>query len=189
MKFLILLSGCGLGDGSAIEEVILIYTVLDKCGISYLPVAQNKYFTSINHFTKKSSEIRNVLFESARMGRGLIQDIEQIDYNDYDALIIPGGNGLIHNYQDSKVVSDLIENFQHSKKPIGTMCAGIDFICKLTNTNILNKEIRTLKINEFCYEPSSRIYYTPAFRKGSNIFEIQVGIDKMISSIITDIKK
>ncbi len=189
MKFLILLSGCGLGDGSAIEEVILIYTILDKYGINYIPVAQNKYFTSVNHFTKKSNETRNVLFESARMGRGLIQDIEQINYDDYDALIIPGGNGLIHNYQDSKVVSDLIENFQHSKKLIGTMCAGIDFICKLKDINILNEEIKTLRINEFYYEPNFRIYYTPAFRKGSNIFEIQVGIDKMISSIIVNIKR
>ena len=30
MKYLVLLAGCGLGDGSCIEEVILTYAALDK---------------------------------------------------------------------------------------------------------------------------------------------------------------
>ncbi|NLY46249.1 MAG: isoprenoid biosynthesis protein ElbB, partial [Tissierella sp.] len=51
MKFLVLLSGCGLGDGSAIEEVILVYTILDKYSVNYTPVVQNINFTSVNHFT------------------------------------------------------------------------------------------------------------------------------------------
>ena len=35
MKCLVLLAGCGLGDGSCIEEVILTYTALDKYGCDY----------------------------------------------------------------------------------------------------------------------------------------------------------
>lgn len=187
MKFLILLAGCGLGDGSAIEEVILVYYALDKYGINYLPVAQNINFTTVNHYKKESSEVRNVLFESARMGRGLIQDIEEINYNDYDALVIPGGNGLINNYQDSKVIYDLIQSFHHMKKPVGTMCAAIDLLRKWKDPNLLKEEIKTLKANEFCYNEYLQVYYTPAFRKSSNICEIQEGIDKMILSMIKEL--
>lgn len=93
MKFLILLAGCGLGDGSAIEEVILVYAALDKYNINYVPIAQNKSFTSVNHLTNEPSEVRNVFTESARIGQGLIQDIEGINCEYYDALIIPGGVG------------------------------------------------------------------------------------------------
>jgi enhancing lycopene biosynthesis protein 2 len=39
MKYLVLLSGCGLGDGSQIEEVILSYLILDKYKIEYQPIA------------------------------------------------------------------------------------------------------------------------------------------------------
>ena len=40
MKYLVLLAGCGLGDGSCIEEVILTYVALDKYGCDYTPVAE-----------------------------------------------------------------------------------------------------------------------------------------------------
>ena len=41
MKYLVLLAGCGLGDGSCIEEVILTYAALDKYGCDYTPVAED----------------------------------------------------------------------------------------------------------------------------------------------------
>ena len=189
MKFLVLLSGCGLGDGSAIEEVILVYTVLDKYEVNHTPVAQNINFTSVNHLTNELGEVRNVLFESARMGRGLIQDIETINYDDYDALIIPGGVGLIKNYQDSEIVFDLIKYFEHSEKPIGTMCAGIDLLRKWKkDPDLLREEISTVLVNDYCNDKSLLIYYTPAFRKGSNIYEIQEGIGKMILAIINRLR-
>ncbi len=189
MKFLILLAGCGLGDGSAIEEVILVYATLDKYNIKYVPIAQDKSFTSVNHLTKEPSEVRIVLAESARIGRGLIQDIEGINCEDYDALIIPSGVGLINNYQDSEVVFKLIIDFGRLAKPVGTMCAGIDLLRKWKGPNLMNEEIKELKANDFFYDQEHRAYYTPAFRKSSNIFEIQEGIDKMILSIIMDLNE
>lgn len=33
MKYLVLLAGCGLGDGSCIEEVILTYAALENMGV------------------------------------------------------------------------------------------------------------------------------------------------------------
>ncbi|NLY46569.1 MAG: hypothetical protein GX053_11395, partial [Tissierella sp.] len=183
-------SGCGLGDGSEISEVILVYAVLDKYAVNYTPVAQNIDFTSVNHFTNELGEVRNVLFESARMGRGLIQDIETINYDDYDALIIPGGVGLAKNYRDSEVVFDLIRNFEHSEKPIGTMCAGIDLLRKYKNDpDLLKEEITIVLANDYCNDKNLLIYYTPAFRKGSNISEIQEGIDKMMQSIISRVRR
>jgi enhancing lycopene biosynthesis protein 2 len=43
LKIGILLSGCGLGDGSQIEEVMLTYLALDKYGVDYIAFAQKKY--------------------------------------------------------------------------------------------------------------------------------------------------
>lgn len=189
MNFLIILAGCGIGDGSAIEEVILTYTVLDKYNINYIPVALNMDYISINHFTNENSETRNILFESARIGRGLIQELEDVSYREYDALIIPGGNGLINNYQDSRVVRNLIQGFVDLERPIATMCAGIDLIRKWQDPNLMKEELETLKANEFCYDEYLKLYYTPAFRKSSNMALIQEGIEKMIVSLIKGLEE
>ena len=95
MKYLVLLAGCGLGDGSCIEEVILTYVALDKYGCDYAPVAEDVSIQSVNHLTEQIGEKRNILIEAARIGRGRIKDIHEVDFAEYDALIIPGGIGLL----------------------------------------------------------------------------------------------
>ena len=67
MKCLVLLAGCGLGDGSCIEEVILTYAALDRYGCDYTPVAEDISVPSVNHLTEQLADNRNVLLESARV--------------------------------------------------------------------------------------------------------------------------
>ena len=104
MKYLVLLAGCGLGDGSCIEEVILTYTALDQHGCDYTPVAEGVSVPSIDHLTEQTAEKRNILIEAARIGRGRIREIREIDFEEYGALIIPGGLGLLNNYRNSERV-------------------------------------------------------------------------------------
>ena len=99
MRYLVLLAGCGLGDGSCIEEVILTYAVLDRYRCDYTPIAEDILVPSVNHLTEHPAEKRNVLLESARIGRGRIKNICEIDYEEYDALIIPGGIGLLRQHR------------------------------------------------------------------------------------------
>ena len=94
MKFLVLLAGCGLGDGSCIEEAVLTYTALDKYGCDYTPAAADMLVPSMDHITEQPGEKRSVLTESARMGRGRIRNLHDISPDDYAALLIPGGIGL-----------------------------------------------------------------------------------------------
>lgn len=72
MNALVLLAGCGLGDGSCVEEVILTYTVLDKYGHSYAIAAVDMDVPSVDHRTEAPGPERNVLTESARIGRDLL---------------------------------------------------------------------------------------------------------------------
>ena len=104
MKCLVLLAGCGLGDGSCIEEVILTYAALDRYGCGYTPVAEDISVPSVNHLTEQLADNRNVLLESARIGRGRMKSICGIDFEEYDALIIPGGIGLLNNYRASSTI-------------------------------------------------------------------------------------
>ena len=118
MKCLVLLAGCGLGDGSCIEEVILTYTALDKYGCDYTPVAEALSVQSVNHLTEQLAEKRNILLEAARIGRGRIEDIREIEFDEYNALIIPGGIGLLRNYKNSNAIEACVTHFISKKKPV-----------------------------------------------------------------------
>jgi enhancing lycopene biosynthesis protein 2 len=99
MKAGIVLSGCGLGDGSQIEEVMLLYLALDKYNIDYIAFAPDRLqYDVVNHFTEEvQDEQRNILIESARIGRGRIMNIKKASVEDLDILIFPGGIGVFKN--------------------------------------------------------------------------------------------
>ncbi len=183
MKYLILLAGCGLGDGSCIEEVILTYAVLDRYGCDYTPAAEDLSVRSVNHLTEQIAEQRSILSEAARIGRGRIKDIRKIDFDAYDALIIPGGIGLLNNYRDSDAIEACITHFISRKKPIATMCAGIDFMRRFLEGNLLDREAKELPAEKFCFDADNNIYYTPAFRKTGNCYTALLGIDSMICAL------
>lgn len=180
MKCLVLLAGCGLGDGSCIEEVILTYAALDRYGCDYTPVAEDVSVPSVNHLTEQLAENRNILLESARIGRGRIKNIREIDFEEYDALIIPGGIGLLNNYRVSSAIEACIMHFSGRKKPIATMCAGIDFLRRFLGCSLLEHETKALTAEEFCFDADNNIYYTPAFRKTNSCYAVGLGIDSMI---------
>lgn len=183
MKSLVLLAGCGLGDGSCIEEVILTYLALEKHHCTYQPVAQSMSAPSIDHRSEEVGEMRNVLAESARMGRGIIQPPDNIDPNEFDCLIIPGGMGLMCNYRSSEAVRTLLFSFLEQGKPVATMCAGIDFLRSFLGNDLLQTQCRDLSPTSFCHDTVRNIYYTPAFRCPANLVEVQEGIERMVAAI------
>lgn len=183
MKFLVLLAGCGLGDGSCVEEVILTYIALDKYECDYTPVAEDISVPSVDHFTESFAENRRVLREAARIGRGRIQDIRNIDFEEYDALIIPGGIGLLNNYKDSAMVKACVTHFAGSEKPIATMCAGIDFLRGFLGSDLLACETQELTADQYCRDIVNNVHYTPAFRKTGSCYEALLGIDAMIHAL------
>ena len=184
MKFLILLTGCGIGDGTAIEELMSIYITLDKNNVEYTPIAEDKNFRSINHFLDCEEEERNVLYESARIGRGLIKELRDVNYNEYDALIMPGGNGIKKHAFYSEAVLELVNYFIQNKKPIGSMCAVVDYFKDNISNEILSGVNSELRADEYYFDKENNVYYTPAFRKTSNYYEMHIGIEKMIEAII-----
>lgn len=184
MKCLVLLSGCGLGDGSQIEEVILSYLILDKYKIEYQPIAIDMQMTCINHLTGDKEGERNMLIESARIGRGIIKNLTDIDINEYDGLIIPGGIGLITNYNDCELIPELLNNFVTKRKPVAGMCSALRVLQKNISPDIFKDIEVVTEATGYCYDSDFNVFYTPAFRRSKNLSEISQGIDSMIRALI-----
>ena len=134
VKVGVVLSGCGVYDGSEIHEAVLTLLALDKAGATAVCIAPNvEQQTVVNHRTGKPAEdTRNVLDEAARIARGKITDVAKVKSSDLDAVILPGGFGAAKNLCNfasagSKAraepqVARLLREMHKAKKPIAALC-------------------------------------------------------------------
>ncbi len=143
MKIGVLLSGCGVNDGSEIHETVITMLALDRADIETHLMAPNiDQMHVINHYTgQEMDEFRNVLVESARIARGDIKDMAEVTGGDLDALIIPGGFGVAKNLSDYAMsgaecsinpdVYRLVSEMVLLKKPIGAICIAPAMMAKI----------------------------------------------------------
>ena len=131
----VILSGCGVYDGTEIHESVLTLLALDRAGAEVICMAPDKsQMHVINHQTGEvaEGESRNVMIESARIARGAVRDVALVGVDELDALVLPGGFGAAKNLCDFAVkgadceidtgVSRLIQEMHRAGKPIVAMC-------------------------------------------------------------------
>ncbi len=132
-NFAVILSGCGSGDGSDVWETVLLSYFLNKKGINPLYFAPDwEQKEVVDHLTKTAApDGRNVLKESARIAGEEIKDIRLLSGKDVDALILPGGAGVVSNLSDlvggskkdylkpKPELQRIIREIYRRKKPIG----------------------------------------------------------------------
>lgn len=130
----VVLAGCGVYDGSEINETVITLLALDRAGVEVQMMAPDIDQPVVNHLTGETTEgaTRNVLEESARIARGQVADIATIKAEDLDALFIPGGFGAAKNLSDFAIngsecsvnpeVARLIREIVAAQKPLAAVC-------------------------------------------------------------------
>ncbi|XP_028655424.1 glutamine amidotransferase-like class 1 domain-containing protein 3, mitochondrial [Erpetoichthys calabaricus] len=130
----VVLAGCGVFDGSEIHEASAVLVHLSRSGAEVSIFAPNiDQMHVIDHVKgNPTEEQRNVMVESARLARGNIHDLAELQVNELDAIIFPGGFGVAKNLCSWAVdgnkctVNDLVKStllaFHNAKKPIGLCC-------------------------------------------------------------------
>lgn len=128
------LSGCGVFDGSEITEAVGTIVHLSKRDCKYTIFAPDgPQLHVIDHSKGQvTDESRNVLAESARIARGKALPLSQLKSQGFDGVLFPGGFGAAKNLStfasdgvDMKVhpeVERVIREFHGSRKPIGLCC-------------------------------------------------------------------
>ena len=109
-KFAVILSGCGVYDGSEIHEAVSLLLAIDESGSTYQCFAPNTWQArTIDHYTGESTAVagdednRNVLAESARIARGNIRPLSEFKAQEFDAVVLPGGFGAALNLSNFAV--------------------------------------------------------------------------------------
>ncbi|MDE6105937.1 MAG: isoprenoid biosynthesis glyoxalase ElbB [Bacteroidales bacterium] len=133
-KIAVILSGCGVFDGSEIGESMMALLAIDLYGASYSIFAPDKAQAVVmNHLTgEPMAEQRNVLVEAARIARGEIAPLSSFRADEFDALILPGGFGAAKNLSTYATdgermtvdgeVRQAVLAMHAAGKPIGAMC-------------------------------------------------------------------
>jgi len=218
MKIGVLLHGCGVFDGTEIQEAVLTLLSLDRAGVEAVCIAPDKdQMHVVNHVTGQVSGTRNILEESARIARRNVKNIKSVSVDDIDGLIIPGGFGAAKNLCDfavkgenctvDPIVEDFIKNVHNKRKPVGAICIAPVIVAKILGKDVkvrltigtdkataekINKmgaEHIECPVNDFVVDEKYRIVSTPAYMLGPGIKDIAEGIDGLVKAVIELAKK
>eukprot|EP00484_Ammonia_sp_Unknown_P029186 CAMPEP_0197026268 /NCGR_PEP_ID=MMETSP1384-20130603/6398_1 /TAXON_ID=29189 /ORGANISM="Ammonia sp." /LENGTH=249 /DNA_ID=CAMNT_0042454909 /DNA_START=35 /DNA_END=784 /DNA_ORIENTATION=- len=129
----VVLSGCGVYDGSEIQESSAVLFSLAKRANVQCFAPNKKQLHVINHTNgEEMAEERNVLVESARICRGNIKDLKELNADQFDCVLFPGGFGAAKNLCSFAVdgvnmkvdaeVERVVKEFRAKGKPMGFSC-------------------------------------------------------------------
>ncbi len=210
-KFAVILSGCGVFDGAEIHEATLTLLAISKLGADYKIFAPDtEQYHVINHLNGEvMNEKRNVLVEAARIARGNISPLKNLDMSNFDALIFPGGYGAAKNLstfafdgENMKVlpeVEKIILDAAKQNKPIGALCISPVILAKVLGNISLtignsadvskivesfgSKHENTSQI-EVAIDLDNKIVTTPCYMLESTIAQIYDGIENAIRAML-----
>ncbi|WP_016853475.1 isoprenoid biosynthesis glyoxalase ElbB [Halomonas smyrnensis] len=207
----VILSGCGVQDGSEIYETTLTLLRLDQLGIGYRCFAPDiDQHDVVDHRSGEAAEERrNVLVESARLARGEISPLAELEADEFDAVILPGGFGAAKNLSnfaeagaDMVIHEELVgamAEFHEDRKPIGLMCIAPVMVPRLLGPGIavtighdpgvagaissMGGLHRSCGVEDIVVDFDNRVVTTPAYMLATRLGEAATGIFKLVDRI------
>ena len=210
----VLLSGCGVYDGSEIHEAVITLLALDRAGAKIKCLAPDiSQMHVIDHLEGQpvDHERRSVLIESARIARGNIDAVAGCDVNELDAVIVPGGFGAAKNLCDfavkgtgltvDPVVNDFLVQCHDAGKPIGFICIAPVIAAKVFGSKKpvltigtdadtaaaiekLGAKHKNCKVEDCVVDKKNKIVTTPAYMLAGSIKEAAAGIEKLVKEVL-----
>lgn len=213
MRIAVILAGCGRMDGSEIHESVLTLLSIIQNNAIYqcfsLDLPQHHVSNHLNN-DLVPNETRNMLIESARIARSDVKPLEELNVADFDALIIPGGNGIAYNLFDLAVkgqdytVNPLVKQkcleFSKNKRPVGFICIAPAMIPGIYGPGVeltigndsgtsallngLGAKCFDCHVDEIHIDHTHKIVTTPAYMLAKNIGEAYLGIKRLVDGVI-----
>ena len=209
----VILSGCGVQDGSEIHESVVALLALDEAGAAYACLAPDKAQrkTTNPRTGKPAGETRNVLVESARIARGHVQPLLDTPADDFDAVLLPGGFGAALNLCDFGIngwecqvdpsVDRFLTNMHDAKKPIVALCIAPVIVARLfgkqgvkvtigddadTAAAIERMGAKHVKctVSDVVVDETHRVITTPAYMLAKSPKDLRPGIEKAVKEML-----
>jgi enhancing lycopene biosynthesis protein 2 len=213
-KVAVILSGCGVYDGSEINESVLTLLALDKADAEVSCIAPDIVKKHVvDHSTRQEmeDEDRNVMVESARISRGEITPLNSVQATDFDAFIYVGGFGAAKNlssyafdgaqYDVDPAVVDLIQDAHSAGKPQGFMCIAPVLAARALGANQVKLTIGNdgdtaaalevkgaqhinCAVDSIVIDEANRVVSTPAYMLAKRLTEAERGINMLVAAVL-----
>lgn len=210
-KIAVVLSGCGFKDGTEITEAVSSLISLAEAGAIYEIFAPEMKFKTTNHLSGKHEEDRSALTEAARIARGKISDIKNLNTKNFDGVVFPGGYGAAKNlcsFAEKGAKGDVhpevkrvIVEFFNDSKPICGICIAPALLAlvlgkegitvTIGNDKETASEIKKTgaqhedcKVDDFVTDRANKIITAPAYMYEANPFEVFKGIRGAIRELV-----
>lgn len=210
----VVLSGCGYLDGAEIQESVLTLLALDKADVDIVCMAPDRSQADVvDHRTgKPSNETRNVLTESARITRGNIQNIKDVDLDALDAIVLPGGFGAAKNLSTFAVdgpgcrvdddVAGALRSMHAAGKPIAALCIAPAVVAALFGAQLhpsitigtdegtatalekMGARHRKVGVTDVVVDAENRLVTTPCYMSATRVREIAEGAENAIRELL-----
>lgn len=211
----IILSGCGVYDGSEIHEAVITLLNLQRRNVRvrfFAPdIAQNG---TVNHLDGTPQQARNVLAESARIARGDIAPLSEFSADDFDMLLFPGGFGAAKNLSDFAAkgadmsvlpqVDSAVKSMLAAGKPLGFVCIAPVIAAKSVGGGVkltIGNDVQTAAAVEklgakhvecpadgFVADKEKNVFSTPAYMLANNTVAIDAGVGAMVGAMLESVK-
>jgi enhancing lycopene biosynthesis protein 2 len=210
----VILSGCGVFDGSEIHEAVLTLLALDRASARVICAATDAPQHHVtNHLTKSpaAGETRNMLLESARIARGNITPLSALKPEDYQAIILPGGFGAANNLSNFGTrggpanvhpeVAQVLRAAHSAGKPLGFICIAPGIAASLFGAEkvelTIGNDAETARqieasgarhvncpVHNVVIDRRLKIVSTPAYMLANRITEVEAGISKLVQAVL-----
>lgn len=215
-KIAVLLSGCGVMDGSEIHEAVTAMLAIQQQGADYDCFApEGDQGVTINHLTKQpESQKRRMLVEAARIARGEINTLKNFKAENYDALLIPGGMGAVMNLcdfaqkgPDCSVHPDVeraVIEMHQAHKPIVALCIAPVLVARILKDVTLTigndpetaMALKNMGANhqvcsaaEVCIDRKNKIISTPCYMLDRTLRDVAVSTSNAVKDLMNLLKE
>ncbi len=213
-KAAVILSGCGFLDGAEIREAVISLLVLSDMNATVTCFAPDiDQHHVVNHLTGEvMQETRNIRIEAARIARGEVKDLKDLNPSQFDLLVIPGGYGVAKNLSDFATkgadatvlpaFKAAVGGFLRQKKPIAAICiapavlaAAVKGEKEITVTigddpetaaaiRRMGSTHQSCDSDQICIDVTHKIVSCSAYMREDPLADIAMGIDKCISQAV-----
>jgi enhancing lycopene biosynthesis protein 2 len=210
-KIAVILSGCGVFDGSEIHEATLALLAIKRAGCEYSVFAPDKEQSDVvNHYTGAIvKEKRNILTEAARIARGKASPLSELNPEKFDAIILPGGFGAAKNLSDFAYAGEnysvipelekILLRAYELKKPVGAICIApvllakvfkgskitLGAVCSASEAVEKNGATHVVTTHgETVVDSKYKLVTTPGYMLDAGIEQIAEGADNLVRELL-----
>lgn len=209
----IMLSGCGVMDGSEIHEAVFALLHLDRAGAKTVFIAPDvPQMHVVNHLRSEEAkgEARNALVEAARIARGNIRSAKTVQATELDALIFPGGYGAAKNLSDFAVkgkdctaqvqVDRLVREMRAAGKPMGFICIAPALCARIVGDGVrltigndkdtaaaleaMGARHVDCSVDQIAVDEKHRIVSVPAYMYDASPSSVSTGIERLVAKVL-----